>query len=275
MSYYLLDRPPVRDQFRSTRRATPTGCIVLHTTENSVRVGAARDVARFIERRSDPGSYHLIGDQDEIVEMMPFGFEAYGDATGSNRFAIHIAVTAYAADRPLLMTQGIGAALVDNMAVMARMAADWLESEYGIAVPAQRITRAASDAGDPGFISHSDRDPARRHDPGKQFPWGVFLEIFHATGGGIVPAPMNYDVAEWQSVVTSYGANLGPSGIDGRFGPATLRESKTVLALQTARADQAERALADVLRLAEGDLVYDRLGRDVAALVASALKDGS
>ena len=59
---WLDQHPPVRRQYRDPRRAAPSGVIVVHTAENVMdAVGSdtgAENVARFIQTRADPGSYH-------------------------------------------------------------------------------------------------------------------------------------------------------------------------------------------------------------------------
>ena len=179
--YYLLDNPPARSQYRKTRRAKPTGAIVLHTAESILDKidpdSGAENVARFIQRRSNPGSYHRIGDRDSIVKLIPFSYEAWQDGTGSNAWAIGISLAMQAHTWPDLTTQHRNQ-LIDTMARMADEAADWLKAEHGITVPAIRLTKAETDAGKPGFIAHGDRDPARRTDPGRHFPWTQFLNRF-------------------------------------------------------------------------------------------------
>ena len=175
--YYLLDNPPARSQYRAKRRATPTGCIVAHTAEAELRPGAARGVARFIQHRSTPGSYHAIADETEIVDLLPYSHEAYQDGTGSNRWAIGISLAMRASDWPRLAPDR-RQRMVEQMATMASHAAAWLELAHGIVVPPVRLTRDESDRGLPGFIAHGDRDPGRRSDPGAGFPWPEFLNTY-------------------------------------------------------------------------------------------------
>lgn len=183
MSVYLIDNPPVTRQYRSPRRATPTGCIVVHTAESSPDTiptdDGAENVARFIQGRSDFGSYHAICDSDTWIQLVRWGDEAFGDATGSNPWAVHVSAATQAHRWDSLPGKWVEGC-VASMAEAASVAADWLETEHGIRVPARRITRAGSEAGEPGFISHAERDPARRTDPGAGFPWAMFLTLFDA-----------------------------------------------------------------------------------------------
>lgn len=177
---YLDDHPPARRQFRQ-RYAQPSGLIVVHTAESALdKIGedtGAEGVAAFIARRTDPGSYHRIVDSDSIVALVRFDQAAYGDGTGSNEFAIHLSFACHAADWPH-MDPARRDAFLANGARAAREAATWLADQHGITVPARRVTRAQSDQRAPGFISHAERDPARRTDPGPAFPWDRFLTLY-------------------------------------------------------------------------------------------------
>lgn len=180
MTAYLIEHPPAQRQFRE-RGTKPTGLIVVHTSEGAPDwVGpdtGAEGLARFIQTRGDFGSYHLGVDSDSIILLVPFHLQAYGDRTGSNPIAIHVSAATQAA-RWGAASEEWRRETVRNMAEASARAAKWLEREHGITVPAKRITKAQSDAGQAGFISHGERDPGRRSDPGAGFPWDLFLREF-------------------------------------------------------------------------------------------------
>lgn len=186
---YLDDHPPARTQFRR-RYATPTGLIVVHTAESMLdTIGedtGAEGVADFIRRRADPGSYHRLVDSDSIVPVVRFEMAAYGDGTGSNEFAIHLSFACRAADWPRMSAERLEAFLV-NGAKAAREAATWVARVHGITVPARRVTRAQSEQGAAGFISHGERDPGRRTDPGPGFPWDRFLTLYASEEDDMTP----------------------------------------------------------------------------------------
>lgn len=178
--YYLVEHPPVQTQFRE-RGTTPSGVIVVHTAESTPDwVDAdtgAEGVARFIQGRSDFGSYHALCDSDSIVPLVPPWMQAYGDGTGSNPHAFHISAATQAAKWAAAPADWRRETVL-NMAAAAARYARWIKREHGTTVPARRIDRPASEVRQPGFISHAERDPSRRSDPGAGFPWELFLQGF-------------------------------------------------------------------------------------------------
>lgn len=191
---YLEDNKPARSQFRTGRRAKPTGLFVIHTAEGVMdAVGAdtgAEGVARFIRDRDTPGSYHRLVDSDSVVALIRLSNEAYGDGTGSNPYAIHVSFACKTSDW-VKMTPAKRAAFLRNGAKAVVEGMTWLKREHGITVPLKRVTRAQSTAGAAGFIPHGDRDPGRRSDPGANFPWTQFFaEIKALLGTTSSPAPV-------------------------------------------------------------------------------------
>lgn len=178
---YLLEHPPARDQYRNPRREEASGVVVIHTAENAPDFvafdGGAEAVAEFIRRRTDAGSYHVLVDSDSILPLLPWDFEAYQDGTGSNRHAVGLSVATRADVWPLAPGNWRLGAL-ENLAIGAADFAHWLHARRGIVIPAKRISRDESELRIPGFLSHAERDPARRTDPGAGFPWDFFLERY-------------------------------------------------------------------------------------------------
>ena len=180
---WLDDHPPVRSQFRCPRRANPNGLVVVHTAEAKPDTigldGAAEAVANFIRNRTDAGSYHDLVDSDSIINLVRYECEAFHDGTGSNPYSYGVSA-ATKADEWSTVPTGWRNACVRNMAAAAATYADWLVKRTGIIIPARRVTRSESELGVAGFISHAERDPARRTDPGAAFPWADFLAHFDA-----------------------------------------------------------------------------------------------
>lgn len=184
-AYLITHRPRIR-QFRD-RGTKPSGVVVVHTAESTPDwVGpdaGAEAVARFIQGRTTYGSYHDLADSDSVVQLVPYSMQAYGDGTGSNPHAYHVSAATQAAkwnQAPKAWREGT----VKNMAHAAAQYARWVKAEHGVTIPARRITRAQSDHRTPGFISHGERDPGRRTDPGPAFPWDLFLNTYAAAMGG-------------------------------------------------------------------------------------------
>lgn len=176
----LVQRPPARSQFRSPRRARPTGCTVVHTAESALDlIGAdtgAEGVSNFIRTRTTPGSYHDIVDSDSVVHLVRYGDEAFQDGTGSNPWALSLSFALRAADWPSLSPQRRDAFLRQGAEAFRRQQG-WLASRGYPLTPLRRISKAQSNAGRAGFIAHGERDPGRRSDPGRDFPWGRFFEF--------------------------------------------------------------------------------------------------
>jgi hypothetical protein len=184
---WLRDNPPVRSQFRSPRRLhlSPkpgrlTGCTVLHTAESVADLvgpdASAEGVARFIRNRTDPGSYHDLVDRDSTVQLVRYGDEAFQDGTGSNPWAMSISWALKAADWPRLSTKQRDEYLLQGAVAFRRQQA-WLRLHLHPTTPLRRISKPLSDAGAAGFISHGERDPGRRSDPGRDFPWARWFQV--------------------------------------------------------------------------------------------------
>lgn len=203
---YLVSHPPVRSQYRTPRRDPPSGVIVVHTAENTPDYvafdGGAEAVARFIQSRTTAGSYHDLVDSDSVLQLVDYGAEAYHDGTGSNRHALSVSVATRADVWPLAPKAWRDGA-VENAARAAARQAAWIRAETGIVVPAVRITREESEQRVPGFISHAQRDPTRRTDPGKDFPWAQFLARFRE-----LTEEDDVDAAEVKAIVDAEGHEI-------------------------------------------------------------------
>jgi hypothetical protein len=187
---WLDDHPPVRSQFSCPRRETPSGVIVVHTAENTPDFvgfdGTAEAVANFIRTRTDAGSYHDLADSDSTVHLVEYSCEAYHDGTGSNRHSYGVSMATRADIWPFAPEEW-RRKTVRNAAQAAARYAKWVRAGRGIIIPARRISRAQSEQRLPGFISHAERDPTRRTDPGVDFPWDQFLADYAEAMGPTRP----------------------------------------------------------------------------------------
>lgn len=197
---WLDDHPPARDQFRCPRREKPSGVCVIHTAENTPDFvafdGGAEAVASFIRGRSTPGSYHDLCDSDSCINLVAYTCEAYQDGTGSNPHAWGGSVATRADTWPLAPKAWRDGAIRQLAGAAARYAR-WVKITHGITVPARRINRAQSEARMPGFISHAERDPGRRSDPGAAFPWAQFLDEYARAMGTKEDDAMTPEDREW------------------------------------------------------------------------------
>jgi len=221
MTAYLIEHPPKQRQFKE-RGTTPSGVIVVHTAESTPDwVGpdtGAEGVANFIANRSDFGSYHTICDSDSRIVLVPYHMQAYGDGTGSNPHAFHVSGATQAAKWNQASIEW-RTATAKNMARACAHYARWLNKEHGIQIPAQRITRGASDQRVPGFITHAERDPDRRTDPGKDFPWDVFMNAYKRELG-------LFETPRWDGLwelAHSIQSSLPEAAVDKRSDLATIK----------------------------------------------------
>lgn len=248
-AYYLLDHPPARDQYLLPRRGLERGVVVVHTAENTPDYvafdGGAEAVARFIAERTTPGSYHELVDSDSSVPMVPDHAEAFGDGTGSNAWAWHLSIATRADVWPWAPPEWSEGA-VEQAARAAARYAGRLRSRTGIVIPARRITRAESESGVPGFISHGDRDPDRRHDPGAEFPWAAFLARFAEL---TTDQPGDDMGAYEQAQLDSIGAKIDSLGTKIDFALANLFDADDRAQLDNVRADVTT-AITEVRALA-------------------------
>jgi hypothetical protein len=211
---YLVDHPPVTRQYRSPRRAAPSGVVVVHTAEsfpdeNPPDTGA-ENVAAFIARRTNYGSYHDLVDSDSIIRMVRYTDEAFHDATGSNPHSYGVSAATQAAKWSQLRP-GWVRSTVENMALASARYARWLFAQRGILIPARLISRDDSERRIPGFISHAKRDPDRRTDPGATFPWDMFLGDFAAIMGGDLLEEEDMQLDE--KITLSKGASANLNGM--------------------------------------------------------------
>lgn len=195
MGAYLIDHPPRQRQFRE-RGTTISGVVVIHTAESLPDFSGpdlgAEGVARFIQGRSDYGSYHWLADSDSLIDLVPMALQAYGDGTGSNPHAIHISAATQAHRWAGLPDEWVRDT-VANMALAAHRASNLLEEVHGVRIPARRVTKAESSSRKEGFISHAERDPGRRSDPGQDFPWSMFFRFYKALEEAGVNPPKEKD----------------------------------------------------------------------------------
>lgn len=161
MDYFLLDNPPASQQFWPSRNNGLSGGVVIHTTEGAGGADSAENTARFIARRSDPGSYHCIVDSeaDAAVFLMPDDYTAFGvAASGYNSRCWMIAIAAPSA--ALNADSSYTQVEIDNMG--REIVAFWQRNGIDPASAAQFIGEGVKDR--PGLAHHGDVQPWDRSD---------------------------------------------------------------------------------------------------------------
>lgn len=197
MSIYYYDRHPPAFPLnrRSPRRSALSGVMVIHTAENAPDFTppdtGAENVASFLARRTDAGSYHRLVDSDTVVAMMHWLDEAAGDATGTNSHAVHLSFATQAHLWPTKPKWWRDAAL-QRMALAMTDFAMFIRGHRGpdFTPPARWISGDEARNRVPGVTGHGDLDPGRRSDPGRQFPRQELLDLygfFLAHNIGLVP----------------------------------------------------------------------------------------
>jgi hypothetical protein len=185
MSVYLVEHPPRIQQFRCPRREQVSGIIGVHTAESIAdEIGpdtGAENVAAFIARRTNYGSYHWLADSDSRIQLVEHGCVAYHIGThGFNEHTIGISA-AVQASRWDEVGDDWEDACLRNLARCAFDAALYIERRTGIIVPARRLTLSEALARRPGFLAHGTADPERRTDPdgpNHEFDWTRFFRYY-------------------------------------------------------------------------------------------------
>lgn len=170
MGYYLLDHKPASPQYRRPRRQPLSGAIGWHTTEGALdRIApdtGAENVAAYISRRTDPGSYHAIHDSDSTVLMLPDDAEAFHVAAdGINRFTVGQAAAMRTTDWHPSDPQSVD--ILHRMAIWA--VGFWSRNGVDPRACAKWLTRAEVLDRQPGMFLHgtvqSDRSDAWLRSP--------------------------------------------------------------------------------------------------------------
>lgn len=231
-------------------RTRSVRAIVVHTAEivpDTVGTdNGAEAIARFFSRSTRPASYHVVVDSDSAVRLLPPQATAFG-AVGANADGWHVSFATRAADWNRLPREWVFAAV-------ARAAEETAPMLKRFNIPAVKLTRQEFLAGRRGIVSHADVDPARRSDPGRDFPWDLFIGLLNGTvPSGAVPASETEKIVKalpvlrrrndlgrasdadrrLQGLLAAAGViQIAPNmdatnRFDGKFGPSTERAVRT------------------------------------------------
>lgn len=164
MGYYLIDNPPASPQFYPSRSNTPTYAVGVHTSEGPTGPGSARNLAAFITRRSDPGSYGCIVDSEETVVMVPPDYTTFSvAASGYNSRTWHICLTGKSAE--------LSPGDLNTLAMIGR-AGEAIRTLWDLlGIPLSNADWIGTDAlNRPGLFCHGDVQPWDRSDAWSTHP---------------------------------------------------------------------------------------------------------
>jgi hypothetical protein len=200
MGYYLLEHPPVQQQFYPNRVSPWTGGVLIHTAENVMdSVGpdtGAENVAAYIARRQDYGSYHILADSDSVIEMMPATYTAFHCAAqGYNSVTVGVSYACRTVD---LNPDSDWFRNATNL--IAGTLVRWFRDANIDPVQAARFVPATETRLRPGFSTHGEAQPVDRSDAWTRRPDRDRLEqvfrnaIIEAAGWQPQPEPGDDEV---------------------------------------------------------------------------------
>ncbi len=163
-------------------KRTKIDWIVLHSTENAVAAGVARNIARWFQGSSAPmASAHYIVGPDEIVQGVHEELIAYA-APGANERGIQIEQVGQIGRQPRTDWLGDGRPVIERSArLVAAVCRRW-------GIPLERVDAAGLLAGRRGITTHASVTEAFKRsthqDPGlagdKLWPWDEYLALVRA-----------------------------------------------------------------------------------------------
>lgn len=150
--------------------------ICIHTTENQLGT-KAENVAQY-QINTQTGSYHVLVDNTENDNINSLrentdDWLTWSAGTRGNQIAVHLSFVCYSA---MSRDQWLGATRMLNEG--ADVVAYWCRK---FDIPVEKIGPAELRLGRRGIFGHADVSGAWREvdhvDPGKNFPWDVFLQM--------------------------------------------------------------------------------------------------
>ena len=241
MGYYLFDHPQRVQQYYPSRAGSGwSGGVLIHTAENVMdSVGedtGAENVAAYITRRTDYGSYHVLADSDSVIQLLPPTATAYHcAASGYNSTTVGVSYACRTVDlNPdsdwfRKATDLIAAVLVEWW-----RAGGW-DPRAAAFIPATD-TRVRM-----GLSTHGEAQPVDRSDAWTRRPdrarlEQVFLDaIMRAAGDVPVPDPEDDEMAKTEIVRDPRTGTLWHVGDTTRYPLRSQGEADALLFLGKAR----------------------------------------
>jgi hypothetical protein len=192
MGYVLLEQETGIQQCRYPRRERLSGMVGIHTAESVMDdIGidtGAENVASFIVRRGDYGSYHEIVDADSVVQMAPDNYETWhiaADAHNWHSWGISAACAAHEWDPDKWWTRQT----INRMG--ERICAFWRRNGWDPLVSARWLNIDQAHNRLIGLVHHGVAQPADRSDAWVNHPRRPELDrmliqaIHRAANGGV------------------------------------------------------------------------------------------
>lgn len=149
--------------------------ITIHRTESTLKLGGARQVARYFQTTTRPASAHYVVGPDEVIRCLPDNVIAYHAPPNANTLGIEL--LGYTKDNDWSSTLGL------QMLTLAGHLARQLCALHSI--PAVYVPAAGLRTGKRGITTHKDVSVAFRQsthtDPGPYFPMDSFIQMIANT----------------------------------------------------------------------------------------------
>ncbi|MBG0818315.1 N-acetylmuramoyl-L-alanine amidase [Planomonospora sp. ID82291] len=224
----------IQARYYTKGRVRPVRLIVCHSMEAPEKPTTAEAVARWFATSSPRTSTHVNVDNNSMVRSVDDGDTAWC-APNANADGLHVELTGYARQT---RTEWLDAFSRATLANAAKVVARWCK-KYKI--PVRKLTPSEVAAGKKGICGHVDVTRAYpgtgdHTDPGKHFPWDVFLSMVRAELGDKPAAPPRFtrvlvytkgkaflrgaDVEAFQARLADHGIDVE---VDGVYGPATVK----------------------------------------------------
>jgi hypothetical protein len=208
---------------------------VVHDEEYPEKVDAAWDVARFFSGKQGASAHASVDDRNAIGSVDWKDIAWHSGHGGTNNRSIGIEHSGYASQTREEWLDEYGMKMLDRS---ARLFAEIGHGLYGI--PAVKLSPEQVANGEAGICGHADvtygyKIYGGHTDPGKQFPWDVYIDLCnkHIGGAATGKSKKMFSTANVDGVAIVFGIGFGcvthrwQGAKNGGFGPwAGLHEGQ-------------------------------------------------